>query len=154
MILLSAFQVLLSRFCGQRGRDGGHADRRPQPPGDGRADRLLRQHSGAPRETSGRASSFEDLLGQVRQETLDAYAHQDLPFEKLVEELAPERSLAHTPAFPGGVRATERAPGELALPRRAAAPRCACSETLAKFDIDMTFAETADGIGRIADLRE
>jgi amino acid adenylation domain-containing protein len=43
--------------------------------------------------------SFQRLVEQVRGVALDAHAHQELPFEKLVEELRPERSLAQTPLF-------------------------------------------------------
>jgi amino acid adenylation domain-containing protein len=43
--------------------------------------------------------SFAQLLGRVRRVCLDAYAHQDIPFDKIVEELRPERNLSYNPVF-------------------------------------------------------
>ncbi|MEH6309119.1 amino acid adenylation domain-containing protein, partial [Olivibacter sp. CPCC 100613] len=46
-----------------------------------------------------RAESFNELLSKVKENFLDAYEHQDIPFEKVVEAIAPERDLGRTPLF-------------------------------------------------------
>jgi amino acid adenylation domain-containing protein len=51
------------------------------------------------RASIGASMTFRELLRQVKETTLEAYSHQDLPFEKLVEEIQPERSLSHNPLF-------------------------------------------------------
>lgn len=43
--------------------------------------------------------SFRELLQRVREVALEAYSHQDLPFEKLIEEISPERDTSYTPVF-------------------------------------------------------
>ena len=60
--------------------------------------------------------TFIDLLRRVRKTTLGAYDHQDLPFEKLVEELHPERSRSHTPLFQAAFALEEPAEELLRFP--------------------------------------
>ena len=51
------------------------------------------------RATLSRRQTFRQLLDQIRETTLEAYAHQDLPFERVVEELHPERNVSYNPLF-------------------------------------------------------
>ncbi|HEX3131501.1 MAG TPA: amino acid adenylation domain-containing protein, partial [Thermoanaerobaculia bacterium] len=60
--------------------------------------------------------AFSEIVGRARRATLTAHAHQDLPFEKLVAELAPERSLGHTPFFQVVLSTQSRAAEALDLP--------------------------------------
>ncbi|WP_020479985.1 non-ribosomal peptide synthetase [Mastigocladopsis repens] len=89
--------------------------------------------------------SFRELLKRVREVTLGAYAHQDLPFEQLVEELHPERNLSHTPLFQV-MFALQNAPSEaLKLPGLSLNFLEADSET-ARFDLSLSLTDTAQGL--------
>jgi len=84
--------------------------------------------------------SFDDLVTLVRQVTLAAYEHQDLPFERLVEELRPERDLGGNPLFQVAFQLLSSPPGRLELPglRVEALPQRAGT---AKFDLSLALAE-------------
>ena len=95
MVLLAAFQALLHRYTGQDDLVVGTPVANRNRPEIEAADRLLRQHPGPARPTLPGDPAFRELLARVREVALDAYAHQDLPFERLVEEL---RRSATSPA--------------------------------------------------------
>ena len=98
MTLLAGFKALLYRFTGQTDIVVG-------TPVAGRNQAETEKLIGffvntlALRTDVSAEPSFRELLGRVREVALGAYAHQELPFEKLVEELKPERSLSYAPLF-------------------------------------------------------
>jgi hypothetical protein len=98
MVLLAGFQLLLSRYSGQREVVVGS-------PIAGRARRETEGLIGffvntlALRTDLGGDPSFEQLIERVKEVALGAYAHQDLPLEKLVSELKPPRDLSRQPIF-------------------------------------------------------
>ncbi|WP_250125636.1 condensation domain-containing protein [Chroococcidiopsis sp. CCMEE 29] len=98
MTLLAAFQALLHRYTNQDdivvGTDVANRNRIETESLIGFFVNLLVLRT----DLSGNPS-FRELLGRVRKVALGAYAHQDLPFEKLVEALRPERNSSHTPLF-------------------------------------------------------
>jgi amino acid adenylation domain-containing protein len=98
MVLLAAFEVVLGRWSGQRDIAVGTAVAgRERVETEGLigffANTLVMRAnlSGDP--------SFAALVGRVREDVLAAFDHQDLPFERLVEELRPERGLSRNPLF-------------------------------------------------------
>jgi amino acid adenylation domain-containing protein len=98
MVLLATFDVLLARYSGNDEIVVGSpiAGRRLTELED-----LIGFFSNtlAIRGDLSGDPSFNELLARTRASTLGAYAHQDLPFEKLVEELQPERDMSHSPVF-------------------------------------------------------
>jgi amino acid adenylation domain-containing protein len=109
MTLLAAFQALLGRYAGGNigGPAGGGRDVLVGSPVANRnrhelegiigffANTLVLRGRLDPHDTG----SFRELLARVRTSALGAYVHQDLPFERLVEELRIERSMAYNPLF-------------------------------------------------------
>jgi amino acid adenylation domain-containing protein len=98
MTLLAAFQTLLYRYTGQQdivvGTDVANRTRIETEGLIG----IFVNHLVMRTDLSGRPT-FRELLGRVREVSLGAYAHQDLPFDLLVKALKPKRDLGHTPLF-------------------------------------------------------
>jgi amino acid adenylation domain-containing protein len=91
--------------------------------------------------------SVADLLAQVKRSTVDGYAHQDLPFEQVVEALKPARSMGYSPLFQA-MFAWNNTPGakELVLPGLTLT-RLEQPQEAAHFDLSLNLADDGDAIG-------
>ncbi|AEI67903.1 non-ribosomal peptide synthetase [Corallococcus macrosporus] len=89
--------------------------------------------------------SFRELLQRVREATLGAYAHQEIPFEKLVEAVQPARNLAYTPLFQAAFNFQGMAAQALALPG-VTLQQLDLQPGTSKFDVTLDLQETPDGL--------
>jgi amino acid adenylation domain-containing protein len=142
MTLLAAFQTLLYRYTGQTDiAVGSPIANRHHSELEGLIGFLV--NSLVLRSNLAGNPTFRELLEQVRQVTLAAYDHQDLPFEKLVEELHPLRSLGQNPLFQV-VLALQNTPMEqLVLPGLVLNPVELKTRT-ARFDLEVYLWKCAD----------
>ncbi|MBW4556602.1 MAG: amino acid adenylation domain-containing protein [Trichormus sp. ATA11-4-KO1] len=144
MTLLAIFQILLYRYTNQDdiivGTDVANRNRAEIEPLIGFFVNLLVLRT----DLSGNPS-FQELLGRVREVTLGAYAHQDLPFAKLVEELRPDRNSSATPLFQVLFVLQNVPMPTVELSDLTLAPM-EIDNGLAKFDLALFLAETPSGI--------
>ncbi|HDQ71431.1 MAG TPA: amino acid adenylation domain-containing protein, partial [Chloroflexi bacterium] len=144
MTLLAAFQALLARYTGQQDVVVG-------TPIAGRQRREVEDLIGffantlALRADLSGGPAFEDLVAQVREVTLEAHAHQDVPFERLVEALQPERDMSHTPLFQVMFALQDTAALDVALADLSLSGLAFESE-IAKFDLTMSVEDVAEDL--------
>ncbi|MFF9780606.1 amino acid adenylation domain-containing protein, partial [Streptomyces sp. NPDC013978] len=154
----SLFMVLQAAFAALLTRHGAGTDIPIGSPIAGRTDDALDDLVGffvntlvLRTDTSG-DPTFTELLDRVKQFDLAAYTHQDLPFEKLVEEVNPERTLARNPLFQVVLALQSMPAADLALPglRVAAEP---VRVGFAKFDLGLAVVEEHTAEGTRAGIR-
>ncbi|WP_163997839.1 non-ribosomal peptide synthase/polyketide synthase, partial [Pyxidicoccus caerfyrddinensis] len=143
MLLMASFQVLLSRHSGQQDISVGS-------PIAGRQRGELEGLIGffvntlVLRARVDGKSSFLQLLRQVKEAALGAYAHQEVPFERLVEMLQPTRDLSRAPLFQA-LFALQNAPmPSLQAPGLEMKPLVVPNPTI-KFEVELNLAESVDG---------
>ena len=150
MTLLAAFQVLLYRYSGQEDLAVGvPIAGRSRPELEGLIGFFVNMLvlrgdlSGAP--------SFKDYLARVRAWALEAYAHQELQFEKLVEELAPKRDLSRNPLFQVSFTKGILGALELQLAGLERGEVVATGTQTAKFDLAFDMVEKSERIYFLVD---
>jgi amino acid adenylation domain-containing protein len=89
--------------------------------------------------------TFRELVARVRETSLGAYAHQDLPFEKLVEDLRPERDLSHNPIFQVFFNLDNITEGRMKM-AGLEVESVGLSQVRTKFDLTLYVAERVSGI--------
>ncbi len=147
MLLLAAFQVQLLRYTGQADISvGTPIANRTRPELEGLIGFFV--NTLVLRTDLGGNPTFVEVLRRVREVCLQAYAHQDIPFEKIVEELEPERDLSRSPLFqvmlilqntPFGMVPAPDLAGVSVLPLGIAG-------TTSKFDLTLSLTETEQGL--------
>ncbi len=144
MVLLAAFQTLLHRYTDQTDIVvGSPIANRQRSELEGLIGFFV--NSLVMRADLSGNPTFRQLLGQVRHTALEAYEHQDLPFEKLVEELDPERDLGRNPLFQVAF-ALQNAPMQpLELPGLRLEPTPLDSGTT-RFDLEVHLWEADHGL--------
>ena len=91
--------------------------------------------------------SFREAIERVRSVAIDAYAHQDVPFEKLVEELNPERTLSHSPLFQVMMILQSSSPDAGPVLPGISVSGLELEGQSAKFDLTASFVDTGERIG-------
>ncbi|MDF5721899.1 MAG: amino acid adenylation domain-containing protein, partial [Rhizonema sp. PD37] len=144
MTLLTAFNILLYRYAGQEDiLVGSPIANRSQSEIEGLIGffvntLVLRTDlSGNP--------SYRQLLARVKEMTLAAYAHQDIPFELLIDALAPERDLSHTPLFQVMFALHNTPVEKMELAGLTLSPLVIENKT-SKFDLTLSIESTTDGL--------
>jgi len=143
MLMLAAFNVLLARYSGEHDIVVG-------TPMSGRNQQALEKLVGffmntlVVRTELQPDQPFSTLLKNVRNETLAIRAHEDLPFERLVEELQPERDMSVTPVFQVLFVWQEDADRRIELPGLQIAPAEIVGHDSSKFDLSLFVADKGD----------
>ena len=141
MTLLAAFQALLARYTGQESISVGTPIASRTRPEVQNVIGFFVNTLVMNTDLSGNPD-FTEILSRAKETALGAYAHQDLPFEHLVEALQPERDLSHSPLFQVMFDLVQEQP-ETARQTELSVTPVKTESGLAKFDLTLSMIDTA-----------